>query len=180
MKEIWKDIEGYEGLYQVSNFGRVRRFYKNGKVRILKPLSNKKGYLRVNLRKDNLLKTLSIHRLVAQAFLPNPNNLSQVNHKDEDKTNNNVSNLEWCDAKYNLNYGSRNEKASIKLKNHQKLSKVVIQIDKNTNVVINIFPSIREAERQTGFSNAHIQKCCKGKYKTTGGYKWEYKESQGD
>ena len=184
MKEIWKDVVGYEGLYQVSNLGRVRsleRIARNNhkiKEKILTPqLIN--GYLCVHFRKNNSSYTPLIHRLVAQAFLQNPNNLPQVNHKDEDKTNNNVSNLEWCDSKYNNNYGTKNEKISIKLTNRKDLSKVVIQIDKNTNVVINIFPSLKEAERQTGYNHSHIQKCCKGKLKTTGGYKWSYKESQG-
>ena len=170
MKEIWKDIEGYEG-YQVSNMGRVRSF-KYGKVRILKPVANKNGYLKVQLYKNNSLKTIFIHRLVAMAFIPNPNNLPQVNHKDEDKTNNIVSNLEWCDAKYNSNYGTARKRMI------EKIQKVVIQIDKNTNVIINIFPSLMEAERQTGYNHGHICKCCKGKLKTTGGYKWSYKDSQ--
>lgn len=166
-KEIWKDVVGYEGLYQVSNMGRVRSF-KRGKVRVLKPNTNKRGYLHVVLSKNNSLKTLRIHRLVAQAFLPNPNNLPQVNHKDEDKTNNIVTNLEYCDAKYNSNYGTRNE----------KISKIILQIDKNSNVVINIFPSTIAAEKQTGCKQQNICSCCKGKLKTTGGYKWKYKESQ--
>ena len=170
MKEIWKDIEGYEG-YQVSNMGRVRSF-KYGKVRILKPVANKNGYLKVQLYKNNSLKTIFIHRLVAMAFIPNPNNLPQVNHKDEDKTNNIVSNLEWCDAKYNSNYGTARKRMI------EKIQKVVIQIDKNTNVIINIFPSLMEAKRQTGYNHGHICKCCKGKLKTTGGYKWSYKDSQ--
>lgn len=169
--EIWKDIEGYEGIYEISNLGRVRSF-KNGKVRILKPLTNKRGYLRVQLRKNNSLKTLQIHRLVAQAFLPNPNNLPQVNHKDEDKTNNIVSNLEYCDAKYNNNYGNRNKKVA------EALSKVVLQIDKNTNIIINIFPSLMEAERQTGCKNNNICHCCKGKRKSAGGYKWKYQQKE--
>ena len=166
MKEFWRDIEGFEG-YQISNLGRVRSFKRN-KVRIMKPVADKRGYLRVFLRKNNSLKTLFIHRLVTQAFLPNPNNLPQVNHKDEDKTNNNVSNLEWCDAKYNANYGTRNEKIV------EAHSKIVFQIDKNTNVIINIFPSIREAERETGCNHGHICNCCKGKRKTAGNYKWRY------
>ena len=90
------------------------------------------------------------------------------NNKDEDKTNNNVSNLEWCDAKYNANYGTRNEKIV------EAHSKIVFQIDKNTNVIINIFPSIREAERETGCNHGHICNCCKGKRKTAGNYKWRY------
>lgn len=164
--EVWKDIDGYEG-YQVSNLGRVRSF-KNGKVRILKPSSDKCGYLIVNLCKNSSSKSCRVHRLVAQAFIPNPNNLPQVNHKDENPSNNIVSNLEWCDAKYNINYGTRNEKTS----------KVVIQIDKNTNVVINIFPSTREAERQTGYGHGYICDCCKGKYKTAYGYKWKYQQKE--
>ena len=167
MKEIWKDIEGYDGIYQVSNFGRVRSL-KWGKVKFLKPIDNKYGYLIVTLCKNSISKKYKVHRLVTQAFLPNPNNLPQVNHKDENPSNNIVSNLEWCDSKYNNNYGTKNE----------KISKVVIQIDKNTNVIVNIFPSLMEAERQTGCSNSHICSCCKGERKTTGGYKWKYKESQ--
>lgn len=181
MKEIWKDVVGYEGLYQVSNLGRVKslNYNRTGKEKIMKPISHKYGYLKVNLRKNNSEKKFLIHRLVAQAFLPNPNNLPQVNHKDENPSNNIVTNLEYCDAKYNSNYGTRNEKLSINLTNRKDLSKVVLQIDKNTNVIINIFPSIREAERQTGCSNKNIQRCCKGKSKSAYGYKWSYKESQG-
>ena len=172
MKEIWKDIEGYEGLYQVSNMGRVRSL-KWGKVKFLKPTANKYGYLRLYLRKDNSLKkALLIHRLVAQAFLPNPDNLPMVNHKDENPSNNIVSNLEWCDAKYNANYGNRNKKVA------EALSKIVLQIDKNTNVIINIFPSLLEAEKQTGCNNGNICSCCNNRLKTAGGYKWKYKESQ--
>ena len=118
MEEIWKDIVGYEGLYQVSNFGRVKSLakYKNGnggskfwrKERILKPANTGRGYLMVVLIKEKKRTTYILHRLVAQAFIPNPNNLPQINHKDENKTNNVVSNLEWCDNKYNSNYGTRN------------------------------------------------------------------------
>lgn len=177
MKEIWKDIEGYEG-YQVSNLGNVRSF-KYGKMRFLKPCSDKNGYLIVTLYKNSSSKKCKVHRLVAMAFIPNPNNLSMVNHKDENPSNNIVSNLEWCNASYNNNYGTRNERISKKHLNEPSLSKVVIQIDKNTNVIINIFPSMMEAERQTGCNRRSICHCCKGTYKTTGGYKWSYKESQG-
>ena len=120
-KEIWKDIPNYEGLYQVSNIGNVRTLDKyvnssiknNDKVKrksqILKQY-NKRGYLQVTLTVNNKRHYFGVHRLVAQAFIPNPNNFPQVNHKDENPLNNNVKNLEWCTAKYNCNYGSRNSK----------------------------------------------------------------------
>ncbi len=107
MKEIWKDIEGYEGLYQVSNLGDVRslKYAGGNKVKILKQ-GNVNGYKRVSLHKNNKQKNYFVHRLVAMTFIPNPNNLPLVNHKDENKTNNSVDNLEWCTQKYNINYGS--------------------------------------------------------------------------
>ena len=129
--EIWKDIEGYEGLYQVSNKGRIKslnRIDSRGRKvneKILSSKPNNKGYLRVHLYKNGKRKPFSVHRLVAIAFIPNPNNLLEVNHKDENKENNTVDNLEWCDRKYNANYGSRNERASVsnKGKKHKKHKK---------------------------------------------------------
>ena len=113
MDKIWKDIKGYEGLYMVSNGGDVKSV-KNG---ILKPSVYKgTGYYYVGLYKDGKRKGYTIHRLVADAFIPNPNNLPCVNHKDESKINNNVENLEWCTHRYNSNYGCRNEKISAKSK----------------------------------------------------------------
>ena len=109
--EEWKSIPGYEGLYEVSNLGRVRsvercdRFNRKIVSKILKP-NYVSGYLRVGMYKNKTFKYYLIHRLVAQAFLPNPDNLPQVNHKDEDKSNNRVDNLEWCDRSYNMNYGT--------------------------------------------------------------------------
>lgn len=125
MKEIWKDLIGYEGLYTVSSFGRIKtvaRYVKTShrgydgkrfiKERILKPYLNKFGYLIVALRKDGKYKTVAIHRAVAETFIYNQNNLPCVNHKDENKQNNNVDNLEWCTYNYNDNYGNRNKKIS--------------------------------------------------------------------
>ena len=128
MIEEWRPIEGYEGLYEVSSYGRVRsldKYVKSGygsyrlrKGKILSPGIRPDGYLFVNLTYNGKHKTITVHRLVAQAFLPNPDNLSEVNHKDEDKSNNRVENLEWCDRKYNLNYGSRKDKVrDTKIKN---------------------------------------------------------------
>lgn len=122
--EEWKDIKGYEGLYQVSNLGRVRslsRYVKHRTIyilkgKLLKQRTRGKGYLAVTLCKNSKLKHYYVHRLVAEAFIPNPNNLPQVNHKDENKSNNCVDNLEWCDDKYNTNYGTRNERHSMAIK----------------------------------------------------------------
>lgn len=109
INEIWKDIEGYEGIYMISSKGRVKSL-KFGKEKILKNLKNTCGYLFVSLCKNGKFKNYLIHRLVASAFIDNPNNLSQINHKDEDKTNNRIDNLEWCDSSYNINFGTRTEK----------------------------------------------------------------------
>lgn len=167
MKEIWKDIKGYEGYYQVSNTGLVKRLpgIKCKTERILCYGTQKTGYKYVNLSKDNKPYTKRVHRLVAETFIPNPYNLPQVNHKDEDKGNNNVNNLEWCNAKYNVNYGARNNKAII--------ARGIPVKCVETNI---IYPSAREAARQTGIYASSISRCCNGNYgfKTAGGYHWKY------
>lgn len=155
--EIWKNIEGYEE-YQISTHGNVKSL-RFGKERILKPATNKKGYLRVILSKQGKLKGYLIHRLVAEAFIDNPNNYQQVNHRDEDKANNYIENLEWCTPKYNINYGTRTE----------KISKQVLCIE--TGVV---YTSTHQVERQLGFSNSYISQCCNGKYKQAYEYTWRY------
>ena len=165
MEEIWKDKKDYEGHYQVSNFGRVKSI-KFGKEIILKQ-HIRGGYYSVNLSKNGILKIFKVHRLVAEVFLPNPNNYKEVNHKDEDKSNNVVSNLEWCDRKYNVNYGSRNKRAA------EKLSKIVLQYDLNGNF-IKEWKSIRECYRN-GFCSQHVAACCRGELKTYKGFIWRYK-----
>ena len=113
--EVWKDIKGYEGLYQVSNLGNVMSLHYRGtknKKQLLKPAKDKDGYLSIALYKDGKTKQYRVHRLVASAFIPNPNNYSQVNHINEIKDDNRVENLEWCTAKYNNNYGDRRKHAS--------------------------------------------------------------------
>lgn len=116
IEEIWKDIDGLEGCYQISNFGRVKSLARYDystryiKEKIMKPSKDKDGYLIIGLqcaRKHKKQKTYRIHQMVAKAFIPNPFNLPEINHKDEDKTNNHVDNLEWCTTKYNLTYGHR-------------------------------------------------------------------------
>lgn len=169
--EEWKDIKNYEGLYQVSNLGNVRsldRFIINKivKGKILKKCLTKFGYYRVVLSKNNVQITRTVHRLVAEAFIENTNNLPCVNHKDEDKTNNCVDNLEWCSYKYNNNYGTMQKRG------HEKLSKPVLMLDLQGNV-IQEFCSISEAFRITNI--LHIGEVCRGGRCSAGGYKWNFK-----
>lgn len=185
MEEIWKTIKGYEGIYEVSNLGRVRsldRTYKliNGypqtiKGRIMSQFNTKDGYKGIRLRTRTDRKSFKVHRLVAQVFIPNPENYPFVNHKDEDKHNNHVDNLEWCTPKYNLNYGTVIERLSAKHHNHPKLSKPVEQLTIE-GVIIKTYPSIKEAARQLGLHAQNIGQCCRGKYRHVGGYRWKYKE----
>ena len=170
MVEIYKDIVGYEGLYKVSNFGNVMSFW--GKTpKLLKPRNNGKGYLFVGLSNHNKpRKNFYLHRLVAQAFLTNPNNYPVINHKDENKLNNNVSNLEFCTQQYNLKYGSHYERVS------KALYKPVLQFSKNGNFV-NEYPSIKDAKIKTGIDESNIGKVCKGKLNSAGGFLWKYKQS---
>ena len=163
-KEVWKNIEGYEKLYQISNFGRVKslNYNRTGKEKILKPSKDKDGYLHVGLCKNGKAKFFRVHRLVCSAFLENPENLPQVNHKDENKENNHVDNLEWVSPKENINYGTRNE----------KMSKPIIQYTKE-GVFIREWVSTITASKQLKIH--HISECCKGKRKTCGGFLWKYK-----
>lgn len=179
MIEIWKDIEGYEGLYQISNMGNVMSL-GNGKSnasirKLLKPYKtgHYRNYLCVKLLKNGIQKQYRIHKLVAEAFIPNPNHLPQVNHKDEDTLNNCVENLEWCDAKYNSNYGSRTKRQSKKMVNNPKISKKVNQYTLDGEFVRD-WPSVSEIERCLGFSTALISACCNGKYKQLYGFIWCY------
>ena len=158
MTENWKSIAGYEGLYQVSNLGRVKSL-KYGKEKILKPVNSPYGYLQVCLCKDGQKKMSLVHRLVADAFIPNPNNLETVNHKDEVKTNNVASNLEWMSRGDNKRY-SANKSAKM--------------FDKQTGELLATFPSTHEAERVTGINHSSISECCNGKLKSSGGYIWRY------
>ena len=166
--EIWKDIEGYEGLYQVSNLGRVKSL-KFGKERIFKGTKNEGGYLQVTLYKEEKIKKYCIHRLVAQSFIPNPNNLPEINHIDEIKANNRVENLEWCDRKYNINYGSHNERMI-------KTNSIPILQFSKTGDFIKKWDSGTQIERELGFDNGNICSCCKEKLKLAYGYKWGYEK----
>lgn len=164
MEEIYKDVKGFEGFYQVSNLGNVFSIKKN---KILKPTILDNGYLQVDLYKNTEHKKNNIHRLVAIAFIPNPYNLPQVNHKDEDKTNNNVWNLEWCTCKENINHGTHNFRSGIK---HRK---PINQYDLQGNF-IKSWNSGTEIQKETGFTHTNITKCCKGHTKTAYGFIWQY------
>lgn len=170
MKEIWKDIRGYEGLYQVSNLGRVKslerldRMGREIKTKILSQSDNGNGYSYVGLYKDKKGKKVGVHRLVAQMFIPNPNNLPQVNHLDEDKYNNKIDNLAWVTNKENSNYGNHNKNLAMA----QKRTSVIAR-DIKTGVSIH-FNSLREAERKTGVHHSNISKVLKGEYRQANGY----------
>ena len=161
MTETWKAIPGYEGLYEVSDLGRVRSldYNRTRKTKIMKTRNDGRGYLQVQFYKDGISKKMKVHRLVADAFIPNPNNLETVNHKDEDKTNNTVSNLEWMSREDNNIYSKARQ---------------VQMLNKQTGELLAIFPSTHEAERVTGIYHSHISKCCNGKLKSSGGYIWRY------
>lgn len=163
--EEFRSIQGYEGIYQVSGYGRVKSL-KFGKEKFLKPIANSCGYLYVRLCKDGKSKCQNIHRLVAQAFIPNPLGLPQVNHKDEDKANNRVENLEWCDRSYNCNYGTRIQRVS------EVRSKQVYQYSLNGELVAK-WLSTAECGKN-GFNQAAVSDCCNNKRKTHKGYIWKY------
>ena len=184
--EEWKSIPDYEE-YQVSTLGRVKRlaYYKNVcggskqhcEERILKPQKRKRGYQAVMLSKNSKAKSFLVHRLVAIVFIPNPDNLPQVNHKDENTSNNCVDNLEWCNQCYNSNYGTSKYRISTKLKNGI-LSKPVEQYCKNGMFIME-YPSAIEASRVLGLNVSGIISCCNSnkKYSNCGGFQWKYKNS---
>ena len=161
LKEIWKDIEGYEGLYQVSNLGKVK-----SKRKILSPAKGE--YLKVNLNKNGKQNTCYIHRLVALTFIPNQNNYTHINHKDENKYNNNVNNLEWCTNKYNINYGNAQKK-----KANQQLRYNVIQKDVEGNI-IKVWESASQVAKCLNLNKGTIRKSCQKGLKNYG-YFWEYR-----
>lgn len=171
MREIWKDVLGYEGLYQVSNLGRVKSL-NHYKAKIKKATADENGYLRIRLSKKSLQKSFRVHRLVAKAFIPNPDNLPQVNHINEIKDDNRVENLEWCTHDYNVSYGTLPVRQSQKQLNDPKKSKPVYQYTLD-GVLVRVWPSAAEAGRN-GFSQGHVAACCRGERKSHKGFIWSY------
>lgn len=167
-EEEWRDVQGYEGLYQVSNLGNVKSLDRKttwNEENILTPWVQN-GYPFVRLCKDGKTKTFSIHRLVAIAFIPNPLKLPMVNHKDETRNNNHVENLEWCDAQYNNTYGTARQRSA------EKQSIAIEQLTTD-GLLVKRWKSIMDAGR-SGFSIGHICHCCQGKRHSHKGYVWRY------
>lgn len=182
--EVWKPIPGWEGLYEISNLAKVRHLpYTRGKGKhiyggkIIKPYKNNNGYWMIALMWKHKQKNMLLHRALAMAFIPNPNNLPFINHKDSDRANCTIDNLEWCDRSYNTKYSYdfNNRRAYMNWKKGIKHSnaKSVIQLSVDGKYV-NKYESIMDAERATGIFNSSIIATLKGRQKTAGGYKWIY------
>lgn len=182
MKEVWKDIEGYEGYYQISNLGRYRSLDRyvnvgNGGRRLVKgkmlvPVVCTNGYIEANLNKKQERKVFLMHRLVAKHFIDNPNNYPEVNHKDENPRNNCVDNLEWCTSKYNANYGTRNKRSR---DNGPLVSVDQYELD---GTFVRNWESASDAARFYRIRIENITRVCKGRRKTTAGYLWRFTEKE--
>ncbi len=186
-KEVWKDIPEYLGYYQISSLGRVKSLertitsspskkYPNGRTLVLKskiltPCTDKKGYKFVQLFINNKFRSKKVHRLVAECFIPNPENLPQVNHKDEVKSNNSVDNLEWCSSIYNINYGVGKYKKTL----NKRIPVVQYTLD---DKLIREYESATAATKVLNIKQGNVRQIlqtCRGVYKTMFGYKWKFK-----
>ena len=165
--EIWEPILKYDGKYEVSNTGKIRRIYKSRPPHVISQVLTKKGYKKVHLSYKGMTKTELVHRLVAIAFISGYDINLQVNHKDENKTNNNVENLEWCTPSQNCNHGSRKQRI------FSKQRRPIIQKYRD-GTICNYFIGLNEAAKITRISAGHISNVCCGKRKTAGGYIWQY------
>lgn len=173
MIEEWKDIYGYEGIYQISSLGRVKSLKRKcgfliSKDRILKPYKKKNGYLQIDLNKNNIKSKKHIHRLVSEAFIPNPNHLKTVNHKDKNRTNNCVDNLEW------MSYSENNLHGQCQIKSGISRRIPIYQCDLNGNI-IKEWSCAKIAAEELGYkSYSPICACCRNRIKTYKGYIWKY------
>lgn len=172
VSDLLKPVPGYPH-YLVSDSGEV---YSLRCGRFLKQSISKFGYARCILYGNGKKQTIATHRLVAMAYLDNPNNYPQVNHKNENRLDNRVENLEWCTSSYNINYGNRNATVSRKLIEFKTktVGRKINQIAPETKEIIRVWDSVRQIERETGIAHSNIYNCCIGKRKTRGGYIWEY------
>lgn len=190
-EEVWAEVKrpNFDGRYEVSNYGNVRNLKTK---RLLKPVKHKNGYLFACLCKNGKQAIVSVHRLVATAFIPNPNKYPIVNHKDETRNNNKASNLEWCTYKYNSNYGTVRERSRESLKkfrssekiketarqNGSRTSKPVLQFDKQGNLLAR-YKSAKEAALSNKVNHSHVLDCCnKKRCKTVGGYIWKFEKEE--
>lgn len=164
--EEWKNINGFENIYVVSNYGRVKHILHKGYQTLRVPSVSPNGYLKMVLSYKNRRRTVSVHRLVAEAFIPNPQNADTVNHKDFDKTNNRASNLEWLSCKDNILHAKENGRNN---------RKPILQCDISWNV-IREWKSAWTVQQELGYFSTHISSCCRGKKKTYKGYKWKFKD----
>ncbi len=181
-EEVFKPIKGYDDMYFISNYGSIKS-YKHNSPKILKNCINSRGYEYIKLSKNNKKKMFVVHRLVCEHFMPNPENKPFVNHKDGNKTNNRINNLEWVTASENikhaydtgLNYVS-DENRKNTIKRNKSMTKKIVQIDKDTKEIIRKWGSMADASRSLNIHPSDISKCCRnyGRTKTAGGYIWRY------
>jgi len=164
-KEIWKDIPNYEGLYQASNLGNIRSIYRYKKI--LTPYIDKDGYYRIRLYKNKKGVYKGVHKWIAEAFIPNPHNYNEINHKDENKQNNCVDNLEWCNNWYNIHYGTAIERQT--KSRSKKIGKYLLD-----DTLVEIYESISDASRKNNIYTSNISKVLHKERITTGGFKWKY------
>lgn len=169
-EEIWKDVVGFENKYQISNLGNVRslNYWRRGYVKELSSAKEKQDYLYVTLYSGKCKQHhKKIHRLVAEAFIPNPDNLPEVNHKDENKQNNRLENLEWCTSKYNINYGTGHQKTVDHALKYQAKPVKCLRTGK-------VYRSIHEASREACVDRKRLSEHCRGLYDVAGGEKWTF------
>ena len=181
MKEKWKPVPGFEGLYEASTEGRIRsvdriiKMYNGGewvrKGAVRRTTLNHSGYLRLSLCKEGIQYPFTVHRLIAKTWLENPENLPEVNHKNENKIDNRVSNLEWCDRGYNIHYGTFGDRVSVS--NSRPVTQYTLEGDR-----LMTFYGSREAERRLGITNQSINLCCLGRRQQAGGFRWKYADDK--